>query len=142
LTLLSIISAAIFMSLMIIFNNISFNLFYLIFGIILTSVMLILLGFILVSRVNSINGYLLGMMIGFIGLTFPPLLQLFGLFENPIFYVWPTQASFILFDGVFHAANLETWEIAYGIGYQIFWVGIFYILAKKAFYKHIVLKGG
>jgi len=142
LTLLSIISAAIFMSLMIIFNNISFNLFYLIFGIILTSVMLILLGFILVSRVNNINGYLLGIMIGFIGLTFPPLLQLFGLFENPIFYVWPTQASFILFDGVFHAANLETWEIAYGIGYQIFWIGIFYILAKKAFYKHIVLKGG
>ena len=142
LTILSLISAALFMSLMVIFNDVSFNLFYLVVGIMLTSVMLILLGFILVSSVNSINGYLLGMMIGFIGLTFPPLLQLFGIFENPIFYLWPTQASFILFDGVFNAAALETWEIAYGIGYQIIWIGLFYFLAKKAFYKHIVLKGG
>ncbi len=142
LTTLSVISAAIFIGLMVIFNGISFNIFYLISGIILTSVMLILLGFILVSRVNSINGYLLGMMIGFIGLTFPPLLQLFGLFENPIFYLWPTQASFILFDGVFNAAALQTWEIAYGIGYQVFWIVLFYFFAKKAFYKHIVLKGG
>ncbi|MBU0498279.1 MAG: ABC transporter permease, partial [Candidatus Thermoplasmatota archaeon] len=111
LTILSILSATLFMSLMIIFNDVSFNLFYLVVGIILTSVMLILLGFIIVSRVDSINGYLLGMMIGFIGLTFPPILQLFGILENPIFYIWPTQASFILFDGVFHAAALESWEI-------------------------------
>jgi fluoroquinolone transport system permease protein len=104
--------------------------------------MLILLGFILVSRVNSINGYLLGMGLGFLVLTFPPLLHLFGLFENPFFYIWPTQASFILFEGVFNAENLENWEIAYGIIYQIFWIGLFYILAKKAFHKHIVLKGG
>ncbi len=142
LTTLSVISAAIFMSLMIIFNNTSFNIFYLALGIILTSVMLILLGFILVSRVNSINGYLLGMGLGFLILTFPPLLLLFGIYDSPVFYMWPTQASFILFDGVFHAASLETWEIAYGIGYQIFWIGLFYILAKKAFHKHIVLKGG
>ena len=142
LTILSLISAGLFMSLMIIFNDVSCNVFYLAAGILLTSVMLILLGFILVSRVNSINGYLLGMMIAFIGLTFPPLLQLFGLFENPIFYLWPTQASFILFDGVFHAASLEVWEIVYGIGYQVLWIGLLYFLAKKAFYKHIVLKGG
>ena len=142
LTILSLISATVFMSLMIIFNEISFNLFYLAVGIILTSVMLILLGFILVSRVNSINGYLLGMVIAFIGLTFPPLLQSFGVYENPGFYLWPTQASFILFDGVFNAATLEAWEIIYGIFYQIFWIVLFYFLAKKAFYKYIVLKGG
>jgi hypothetical protein len=59
---------------------------------------------------------------------------------TPIFYVWPTQASFILFNGVFHASQLEPWEIVYGIGYQILWIAIFYILAKKTFYKQIVLK--
>ena len=145
LTILSLISAALFMALMAIFNNTIFNIFsvlYSISGIILTSVMLILFGFIIVSGVNSINGYLLVMLIAFIGLTFPPLLHLFGLFENPIFYLWPTQASFILFDGVFKAASLELWEIAYGIFYQIFWIGLFYYLAKKAFYKYIILKGG
>ena len=141
LTTLSVISATIFMALMIIFNNISFDLFFLATGIILTSVMLILFGFILVSRVNSINGYLLGLGLGFIILTFPPLLQLFGIYDSPVFYIWPTEASFILFDGVFNSARLETWEIAYGIFYQIFWIVLFYYLAKKAFYKYIVLKG-
>jgi len=142
LTILSIISAVLFMILMAVFNGTTFNIFFVAIGIILTSVMLILLGFIIVSGVNSINGYLLVMLIAFIGLTFPPLLQLFGLFENPIFYLWPTQASFILFDGVFNAASLELWEIAYGILYQIFWIDLFYYLAKKAFYKYIILKGG
>ena len=111
-------------------------------GIILTSVMLILVGFILVSRVNSINGYLLAIVISFLGLTFPPLLQLFGIIENPVFYLWPTQASFVLFDGVFNSVSLELWEIAYGLLYQIVWIIFLYYLAKKAFYKYIVLKGG
>lgn len=142
LTILSLISASVFIVLMKLFNETSFNLGYLLLGITLTSVMLILLGFILVSRMQSVNGYMLGMIIGFLGLTFPPLLDLFGLFENSIFYLWPTQASFILFDGVFQPSSLELWEIAYGIGYQILWIVFLYLLAKKAFYEYIVLKGG
>lgn len=142
LTILSIISATVFMTLMVIFNQTEFSLLYLLLGITLTSVMLILIGFILVSRVQNVNGYMLGMIIGFLGLSFPPLLDLFGLFENPIFYLWPTQASFILFDGVFRSSSLEIWEIAYGIFYQLIWIIILYILAKKAFYEYIILKGG
>lgn len=141
LTILSIISATLFMALMIIFNETSFNILYLGFGIILTSVMLILVGFIIVSMVNSINGYLLVMAVAFIGLTFPPMLDLFNVIENPVFYLWPTQASFILFDGVFNSARLELWETMYGIFYQIIWIGMLYYFAKKAFYKYIVLKG-
>jgi fluoroquinolone transport system permease protein len=142
LTILSIISAAIFVALLNIFSGIDFNIPYLAISIILTSVMLILLGFILVSRVNSINEYLLAMLVAFLGLLFPPMVHLSGLYENIIFYLWPTQASFTLFTGVFNAASLELWEIAYGIVYQVIWIGLLYFLAKKAFYKHIVLKGG
>jgi fluoroquinolone transport system permease protein len=142
LTILSIISAAIFITLLNIFSGIDFNISYLAISIILTSVMLILLGFILVSRVNSINEYLLAMAVAFLGLLFPPMLHLSGLYENVIFYLWPTQASFTLFTGVFNATSLELWEIAYGIVYQIIWIGLLYFLAKRAFYKHIVLKGG
>jgi fluoroquinolone transport system permease protein len=142
LTILSIISASIFVILLNVFSDIDFNIQYLAISIILTSVMLILLGFILVSRVNSINEYLLAMFIAFLGLLFPPMLHLSGLYENVIFYLWPTQASFTLFTGVFNAASLEVWEIAYGIVYQVIWIGLLYFLAKKAFYKHIVLKGG
>ena len=141
LTLLSVISATIFIILLNIFSGIDFNISYLAISIILTSVMLILLGFILVSRVNSINEYLLAMFIGFLGLLFPPMLHLSGLYENVLFYLWPTQASFTLFSGVFNPASLELWEIAYGIGYQAFWIGLLFFLAKNAFHKHIVLKG-
>ena len=141
LTTISILSASLFMTLMVIFNETEFNIFYLILGIILTSVMLILLGFIIVSRVQSVNGYLLGMIIGFLGLTFPPLLHLFGLFESSVFYLWPTQASFIIFDGVFNQVGIELWEIIYGLGYQLFWIVLLYLLAKKAFYEYIILKG-
>jgi fluoroquinolone transport system permease protein len=142
LTILSLISAAIFIILLNIFSGVDFNILYLILGVLLTSVMLILLGFILVSRVNSINEYLLAMVVSFLGLLFPPMLHLSGLYENMMFYLWPTQASFILFEGVFNSSNLEFWEIIYGIVYQIIWIGIFYFLSKKSFYKHIVLKGG
>lgn len=142
LTILSIISAAIFIGLLNIFSNIDFNIPYLAVSIILTSVMLILLGFILVSRVNSINEYLLAMLVAFLALLFPPMLQLSGLYENVIFYLWPTQASFTLLTGVFNATSLELWETVYGIVYQIIWIGLLYFLAKKAFYKHIVMKGG
>lgn len=142
LTILSLISSFLFMGLMLFFNDVGFNVFYLIGGITLTSVMLILLGFIIVSRVNSINGYLLGMMISFIGLSFPPLLYLFGLFESPLTYLWPTQASFMLLGGVFQSTTMETWEVLYGVGYQLFFIVILYVLAKRAFYQHIILEGG
>jgi fluoroquinolone transport system permease protein len=142
LTILSIISATIFLVLLNVFGEIDFNILFAVSGIILTSILLILLGFILVSRVNSINEYLLAMMIAFLGLTFPPMLHLSGLYENVMFYLWPTQASFTLFTGVFNASSLELWEIIYGIVYQIVWIVLLYFLAKKAFYKNIVLKGG
>jgi fluoroquinolone transport system permease protein len=142
LTILSTISASVFMALLALFAEVEFNILYLASGVILASIMLILLGFILVSRINSINEYLLSMAVAFLGLAFPPMLNISGLYENVIFYVWPTQASLTLFKGVFSTSGLELWEIAYGLGYQIFWIGLLYFLAKKAFHKHIVLKGG
>jgi fluoroquinolone transport system permease protein len=142
LTVLSVIAASIFIALLNLFGDVDFNVFYLAVSIVITSVMLILLGFIIVSRVNSINEYLMAFAVIFLGLVFFPMLHLSHLYENVIFYAWPTQASFILFKGVFASSTLETWEIAYGIGYQLLWIGIFFWLAKKAFYKHIVLKGG
>jgi len=142
LTILSIISATIFITLLNIFSSVDFNILYLASGIILTSVMLILLGFILVSRVKSINEYLLAMVVSFLVLLFPPMLHLSGIYENVVFYLWPTQASLIIFTGVFNSDSLEIWEITYGIVYQLIWIGILYYLSKIAFHKNIVLKGG
>jgi hypothetical protein len=80
------------------------------------------------------------MVILFIGLTFPPMLHLSGLYENVIFYLWPTQAAFTIFTAVFNSNSLEAWEIVYGIGYQIFWIGLLYYFARNAFNNYIVSK--
>ena len=136
LTILATVSALIFVILAT--SSFDFNYLYLFVGMILTSVFLILVGFLMVARLHSINEYLLMMMLAFVGLTLPPLLHLNGLYENVLFYLWPTQASFILFNGVFE--SIELWEAIYAIVYLLVWIVICFIIAKKAFYKHIVEK--
>ncbi len=137
LTLLSVISGFLFLFLS---HGIYFEYFYMVTGIILTSIFLILLGFILVARCNSINEYLLMMMLAFLLLFLPPLLDITGIYNNIIFYLWPSQASFLLFEGVFGTLSLN--ETIYALTYLCIWIVGCYYLAKKAFYKHIVLRGG
>jgi fluoroquinolone transport system permease protein len=136
LTLLAIISAFLFLFLA---HGFTFEYFYVVTGIILTSVFLILVGFILVARCNSINEYLLMMMLAFILLFTPPLLDITGIYENIVFYLWPSQASFMLFEGVFTPLSLT--DTLYAVIYLMVWIAICYYVAQKAFYKHIVLGG-
>lgn len=136
LTTLSVITGLIFV---IPSYGINFNWLYFFSGIIFTSIFLILLGFIMVSRCNSINEYLLMMMFSFLLLFIPPLFDLFGFYENPIFYLWPSQASFILFEGVFGSVDFN--NMLYAIFYLIFWIVLCFYLSKKAYYKYIILGG-
>lgn len=136
LTALSTVSAFLFMFLV---HGFKFDYFYMVAGIILSSVFLILLGFLLVAKCRSINEYLLRMMSAFLVLIVPPLLQQYGIYETKLFYLWPSQASFILFGGVFE--SVSTWDTVYAVAYLFAWIAGCYILARKAFYKHIVLGG-
>ena len=137
LTVLSVVSAFLFLFLA---HGIDFQYGYMIAGIVLTSVFLILLGFLLVARCKSINEYLVIMMMAFLLLFVPPLLDITGIYQNVIFYLWPSQASFLLFNGVFGTVSLN--DTIYAVIYLIIWIVGCYYLAKKAFYKHIVVGGG
>jgi len=136
LTVLSLVSASLFLVLA---HGIHFEYFYMVAGIVLTSVFLILLGFLLVARCKSINEYLVMMMMAFLLLFVPPLLDITGIYENVVFYLWPSQASFILFSGVFVTVSFN--ETIYALIYLILWIITCYYLAKKAFYIHIVIGG-
>jgi len=136
LTALSIIAALLFLFLA---HGFAFNYLYMFLGIILTSVFLILLGFILVSRCSSLNEYLLTMAFSFLVLFIPPMLHVSGLYENVIFYLWPSQASFFLLKGVF--SEIALWETIYSVVYLTLWTTLCYYLAKKAFYKHVIMGG-
>jgi len=137
LSLLSIISAFLFLFLA---HGFFFDYFYMVNGILLTSIFLILVGFILVARCNSINEFLLMMMLAFLLLFIPPLLDITGIYHNIIFYLWPSQASFLLFEGVF--GSISVYDTIYAFVYLCIWIVGCYYLAKKSFYKHIILRGG
>jgi fluoroquinolone transport system permease protein len=136
LTTLSVIAGLLFI---IPSHGIDFNWFNFFSGIILSAVFMILLGFILVSRCNSVNEYLMMMMFSFVALFLPPMFDLFKFYESPIFYLWPSQASFILFGGVFEEVTLT--DTVYAVGYLIFWIGLCFYLSKKAYYKYIIMGG-
>ncbi len=136
LTTLSVVAALLFLFLV---HGFEFNYLYMFLGIILTSVFLILLGFILVSRCKSINEYLLTVGLSSLVLFIPPMLHVSGLYENVIFYLWPSQTSFFLLKGVF--SEVALWETVYSVVYLSLWTALCYHLAKRAFYKHIVMGG-
>jgi hypothetical protein len=137
LTVLSVVSAFLFMFLA---HGFDFQYLYMIAGVVLTSVLLILVGFLLVARCNSINEYLVLMMMAFLVLFVPPLLDISGIYKNVVFYLWPSQASFLLFNGVFGTVSLS--DTIYALGYLLIWIVGCYIVAKKAFYTYIVVGGG
>ncbi len=136
LTILSVISGFLFLFLS---HGIHFQYFYMITGIVFTSIFLILFGFFLVARCRSINEYLGLMMIAFLLLFVPPLFDITGIYKSVVFYLWPSQASFLLFNGVFGTVSLN--ETIYALAYLIIWIVVCYCLAKKSFYKHIIARG-
>jgi fluoroquinolone transport system permease protein len=136
LTILSLITGTMFLLLT---QGFDFNIAYYFTGLILTSILLILIGFIFVSRCHSLNEYLLMIMFSFIILFLPPLLHISKIYENTLFYLWPTQASFIMLKGTFTEINII--DTAYAIPYLFIWIVLCYYLARKAFYTHIIQEG-
>lgn len=136
LTTLSLTTGTIFLLLT---RGLDFNVVYYLPGLILTSILLILIGFIFVSRCRSLNEYLLMIMLSFVVLFLPPLLHISKIYENTLFYLWPTQASFILLKGTFTEISIT--DTVYAVAYLIIWIMLCYYFAQKAFYKHIVQGG-
>ena len=114
-----------------------FNYFYFFIAIFLSSVLFIFFGFIGVAKVKTFNQYIIVIPL-FIAPLSLPYLNFFGIADSWLFYILPTQASFILFRGAFE--KLDPGEIIYAIGYLIFSIGILYNISKMLFLKHLVRK--
>lgn len=112
---------------------------YFIVGVALTSIIYVLIGIVAVVRFKSINEYFLTALIY---LTFleVPLLGLFGIWEHPVFYLFPAQASIILIRAAFR--ETAQWQLAYAVPYLMVWSAIAYHLAHRQFKKHIVQGAG
>lgn len=106
-------------------------------GVLLTSLVYSLLGFAAVSRYKSLDGYFT-MVILVMVISLLPFLDFFELFETNLLYVIPSYSSIELIHSGFVEPTLE--KIVLNSGYLILWIGIAFYLAKKMFYRHIVME--
>jgi len=132
---LTIITSVICLAMVFASHGFRFNYFYFLAAIFLSSILFIFLGFIGVAKVKSFNQYIIVIPI-FITPLILPYLNFFEITNTLWFYILPTQASFILFEGAFEKISLA--ETFYAIGYLSFTIWITYFISKQLFIKHIV----
>jgi len=108
-------------------------------GTVFMSVIYVLVGFIVVAKYNSISEYIMPSVIYVTALQLP-LIDYLGIFKSPVFYVFPAQAPLILMGSAF--GHADAWQIAYGVVYSVVCIYVAYVLARRAFIKHIVQHQG
>jgi fluoroquinolone transport system permease protein len=116
-----------------------FNLLMMVLGVILTSLIASLVGFISISPFSSFSDYLIpsGLVLAVLGL---PLLHFTGWMASPLFYLIPTQGSLMMLGAAF--APLAPWQLLYALFYQVLWIGILSIVARRAFDRHVLARNG
>ena len=135
LTLLSLAEQVVVVS-FVIGSNYNIPLF--IVGVIFMSLLNGLIGFIAVVRYDSLNAFIfpsvfVTMLMGI------PLLDFFGIWSTPLMLLHPLQAPLLLLKGAF-SSPLPGWQLVYGVGYSLVATAVFYQLARRAFYKYLILK--
>lgn len=71
-----------------------------------------------------------------------PLLSYAGVWDHPLFYLFPTHGSLLLLGAVFDQRSLTAWQVAYALVYQVLWVAALIALARKVFDRYIVVREG
>lgn len=110
-------------------------------GVILASLISALVGFITVAPFDSISSYLVpsSLLLTLLGL---PVFYFLGLWQNPIFYLLPTQGALLLLGDAFAPNPPSVWRIVYALTYGILWIAGLSLLAHRAFGHYIVTRKG
>ncbi len=116
-----------------------FNMLLLLPGLSATSILFALAGFLAAVRYDSVNEYLLPT-IPMIMLLILPVIDLYGFWQTPIFYLHPMRAAMALIQGGFQP--ISAGEIAYGLIYSLLSIGIFGWLAQRSFQRYVILGKG
>lgn len=110
-------------------------------GVVLTTVLLLLLSFTTAVPYASITDWLVPS--GFwLLLAALPMLHYSGLWEHPVLYLIPTQGSLILFGAAFGQLSPAVWEYGYAVAYQLLWIALLAVLARRAFDRFVVAGEG
>ena len=98
-----------------------------------------LLGFIAIARYNSINAYLLPSVV-LVLLLILPLIDHFGLWQSPIFYLHPVQPMLVLMRAV--SGGAAGWEFGYGLLGSSLWFAVSFTWARRQFHQFVVRAAG
>lgn len=116
-----------------------FNWLLLAIGILALVALYGLYGFVVVARYDSIGEFILPAALWTMGFSLP-LLDYFGLWQSWLMYLHPIQAPLVLLRSAFEA--LSPWQIGYGLGYSLVWIGIAFWFSQQTFHRFVVTKQG
>lgn len=108
-------------------------------GVALTSFLFILFGIIAATRFKTVNGYIFGGSMC-TAVFVLPLVDFFGAFQSPLFWVFPTQASLVLIGGAFAKETPPFAEAAGAVGVLGVWIGLAYLWATAWFNRYVLGK--
>ncbi len=139
LTLLSVASSLVLATAVGIGFGVWFDPAFVLVGAVLTSTFLSLLGFLVVCRYDTIEEYLVAMIGIVFLLVMPPLIGFLVHYESWLLYIFPAQASLILFSGAYRLVAAP--DVMYAMGYLAVLSVLCYLSARRAYYRHIVVEG-
>jgi fluoroquinolone transport system permease protein len=116
-----------------------FNPLPFILGLGLASLLFTLAGFLSVLRYRSINEFLLPSML-YVTVLVLPVAKAFGLLDSAWLYLHPMHAPLSLVMAGFRP--IPAWEIIYGIGYSLVWIGLLGYGCLKAFHRFVIQREG
>lgn len=111
----------------------------LVLGVVGQAVLYTLISLVVVVRYDSVTYFLMTSPVLLTPL-FVPALGVTGLWQTPIYYLWPTYPPLVLLQGAMHGTSL--WEVVYATLYLTVAAILFYRWAYRAFTYHIVQGGG
>lgn len=113
----------------------AFNHLWLSLGILLASTLYVLSGFVVAARYRSINEYLLPSIV-YATIVMLPLLPYLGGWDHPLLYAHPLGAALLVTRAAWEP--LAWWQIGFGVGYALLWVGIGFWTAGRAWRRFMI----
>lgn len=110
-------------------------------GVVLAGVLLLLVSFTTAAPYATITDWLFPASFWLLVVSLP-VLHYSGVWEHPVLYLIPTQGALILFGAAFGQLDPAAWELGYAVAYQVLWIGVLALLARRVFDRHIVAGEG
>ncbi|MBV2363353.1 fluoroquinolone export ABC transporter permease subunit [Streptomonospora nanhaiensis] len=137
---LAVLNTALALVIVVIAHGTAFSPLPLLAGVATTSVFMLMLSITTALPFSSVTDWVVPSTF-WLTLVNTPLLYHAGLWEHPVLYLVPTQGSLLLLGAAFGQADPAAWEYAYAVGYQMLWVVLLGLLARRLYTRFIVAEG-